>query len=182
MKKILVTLPLIFALPAFAGTLKLTSEDIGQGKLMTSKQESSGAGCNGSNHSPHLKWSSVPEGTKSFAVTAYDPDAPTGSGWWHWQLVNIPADITELPANAGSTTENLAPEGSMHIENDKGEKGYGGACPPKGQNAHRYQFTLYALATKGLQLPPNASGAMAGYMIKAYTIESVTIEATYKRD
>ncbi|MFS1423331.1 YbhB/YbcL family Raf kinase inhibitor-like protein [Shewanella sp. 10N.286.48.B5] len=98
-------LQLLIVLPAFAGSLTLSSNDIEQGKMMSSRQEANGLGCSGGNMSPHLKWAGVPQGTKSFAITAYDPDAPTGSGWWHWQIVNIPAQITEIQANAGSTTE-----------------------------------------------------------------------------
>ncbi|MBL4795759.1 MAG: YbhB/YbcL family Raf kinase inhibitor-like protein [Pseudomonadales bacterium] len=165
-----------------ASSFELSSKDIKQGEFMSNTQEFTGFGCSGGDLSPHLKWSNAPEGTKSFAITAYDPDAPTGSGWWHWQLVNIPTTVTELVAGAGSTKENLAPKGSAQIKNDYGSRGFGGACPPSGHGTHHYRFTVHALAIEKLALPEDASGALAGYMINANTIESSTIESLYKRD
>ncbi|NRB40176.1 MAG: YbhB/YbcL family Raf kinase inhibitor-like protein [Pseudomonadales bacterium] len=166
----------------FAGSLNLSSEDISQGEFMSKAQEFNGFGCTGGDISPQLKWSDAPEGTKSFAITAYDPDAPTGSGWWHWQLVNIPSNVTELASGAGSTKKELAPKGSMQIENDYGSRGFGGACPPPGHGIHHYRYTVHALSVEKLALPENASGALAGYMINANTIETSTIESLYKRD
>lgn len=160
---------------AFAGTLTLTSTDIANGKFMNKAQEFQGFGCSGGNQSPQLSWTGAPEGTKAFAIFAYDPDAPTGSGWWHWQLVNIPKEVTSLPAGAA------APAGSQAMNNDYGAKDFGGACPPPKHGVHRYQFTVYALSQK-LDLPENASGALTGYMVKAHALESSSIEALYKRD
>ena len=141
-----------------------------------------GFGCTGDNISPQLSWHNAPEGTKAFALLAYDPpDAPTGSGWWHWQIVNIPKDIVELPAGSGDANNNNAPEGSIQITNDYGFKGYGGACPPKGHGVHRYQFTIHALS-QPLEPPENASGALTGYNVKAHSIASSTIEALYQRN
>ena len=130
--------------------------------------------------SPQLSWSDAPKGTAAFAITAYDPDAPSGSGWWHWQIVNIPANVTSLPADAGDQSKKLAPKGSRQIDNDYGFAGFGGACPPGGHGVHRYQFTVHALSKK-LELPENASGALTGYMIHAHSLASSTIEALYKR-
>ena len=161
--------------------LVLTSTDIAPGKHMKKSQEFNGFGCVGDDLSPQLSWSGAPEGTLAYAVMAYDPDAPTGSGWWHWQLVNIPADVTSLSAGAGKPGQSAAPKGSQHSENDYGVAGFGGACPPKGHGVHRYQFTVYALSKK-VELPPNASGALTGYMVKSVTLASATIEALYKRD
>jgi len=175
-------LTLMVSLPVSAGSLTLSSDDIEAGKFMDKKHEFNGFGCTGSDMSPHLKWDHAPEGTKSFALTVYDPDAPTGSGWWHWQIVNIPADVNELATNAGSASEDLAPKNSLQVGNDYGVAGFGGACPPQGHGVHRYQFTIHALSVEKLELPENASGALAGYMINANTIESSTIEALYKRD
>jgi Raf kinase inhibitor-like YbhB/YbcL family protein len=124
----------------------------------------------------------LPENTKSFAITVYDPDAPTGSGWWHWQIVNIPNTASELDTGAGSSSTKVAPEGSLQIINDYGIRGFGGACPPKGHGVHQYKFTIHALSVEKLELPDNASGALAGYMINANTIEAFTLEALYKRD
>ena len=111
----------------------------------------------------------------------HDPDAPTGSGWWHWQLVNIPKNVTSLAAGAGDAGKALAPAGSIQMSNDYGAKGFGGACPPKKHGEHRYQFTVHALSKK-LDLPENASGALTGYMVQANSLASSTIEALYSRD
>jgi len=180
--KLLSTVLLGLSASVFAGDLTLTSQDIAQGEFMPKAQEFTGFGCSGGNLSPHLKWSGAPKGTKSFAITAYDPDAPTGSGWWHWQVVNIPKNVTEIATAAGSTKKDLAPQGSMQIKNDYGSRGYGGACPPSGHGVHHYRFTIHALSVETLALPDDASGALAGYMINANTIESSTIESLYKRD
>lgn len=166
----------------FASSLTLSSNDITQGEFMAKSQEYNGFGCSGGDLSPHLKWSNVPHGTKSFAITAYDPDAPTGNGWWHWQIVNIPKNITEIATGAGSAKNDLAPKGSVQINNDYGSRGFGGACPPSGHGVHHYRFTIHALSVETLELPEGASGALAGYMINANTIESSTIESLYKRD
>ena len=179
--KLLSILSLLFSWPVFAGSLILTSEDVVQGGYMDKKQEFNGFGCSGEDLSPHLKWSNPPIGTKSFAITAYDPDAPTGSGWWHWQVINLPSNILELSSNAGSVKQDLLPTGAEHIQNDYGTKGFGGACPPKGHGVHHYRFTVHALSIERIELPENASSALTGYMINANTIESSTIESLYKK-
>ena len=166
---------------AMAGSLTLTSNDIVNGKYMDKAQEFQGFGCEGGNSSPQLSWSGVPKGTEAFALLVHDPDAPTGSGWWHWQVVNISKSAKSLPAGAGSPASPNAPTGVINVKNDYGVEGFGGACPPKGHGTHRYRFTLHALSKK-LELPEGASGALTGYMVKAHTIESSTIEALYKRD
>ena len=179
---LLSALSLSLSSSVWADSFTLSSTDITQGELMTKAQEFEGFGCSGEDLSPHLKWSNAPTGTKSFAITVYDPDAPTGSGWWHWQVVNIPSSVTELSPGAGNTQKNSMPNGSSQIENDYGNRGYGGACPPAGHGVHHYRFTLHALSVEKLDLPENASGALAGYMINSHTIASSTIEALYKRD
>ena len=180
--KLLAVLSLCATTSVFAGSLTLSSQDIAHGEFMSNAQEFNGFGCSGGDLSPHLKWSDAPKGTKSFAITAYDPDAPTGSGWWHWQVVNIPMTVMEMPAGAGNTKTNIVPTGSTQIENDYGVRGFGGACPPQGHGVHHYRFTIHALSVEKLELPGNASGALAGYMINTNTIESTTIESLYKRD
>lgn len=110
----------------------------------------------------------------------YDPDAPTGSGWWHWQVINIPKDTTSLSSGAGDIARELMPKGSVQMRNDYGVQGFGGACPPEGYGTHRYQFTIHALSKK-LTLPDNASGALTGYMVRAHSLASSTLEALYKR-
>lgn len=164
-----------------AGQFKLFSKDINDGVLMPKAQEFTGFGCNGANFSPQLSWTGAPVGTKSFALTVYDPDAPTGSGWWHWQIVNIDSATTELVRGAGDITKNIAPQHSLQIESDYGSQGFGGACPPKGDKAHRYQFTIYALSVEKLTVSSTSSGALVGYMIKSNALDSATIQALYKR-
>ena len=161
--------------------MTLDSDDIAHGDFMAKAQEFEGFGCDGDDQSPQLSWSGAPEGTEAFAVFAYDPDAPTGSGWWHWQIINIPADVTELAAGAGSTDSKNIPEGSQQMRNDYGSVGFGGACPPPGDGAHRYQFTVYALPAP-LDIPADASAALTGYMVNANALASATIEALYKRE
>ncbi|MCG8382157.1 MAG: YbhB/YbcL family Raf kinase inhibitor-like protein [Gammaproteobacteria bacterium] len=171
---------LLLSTVSMADDFSLNSADIAHGEFMSKAQEFEGFGCSGGNESPQLSWSNAPKGTVAFAVTAYDPDAPTGSGWWHWQIVNIPANVTSLAAGSGDQSNKLAPKGSRQIDNDYGFAGFGGACPPEGHGAHRYQFTVHALSKK-LELPENASGALAGFMIKAHSLGSSSIEALYKR-
>jgi Raf kinase inhibitor-like YbhB/YbcL family protein len=166
----------------FADSFTLTSKDIREGQLMNKAQEFNGFGCSGDDLSPHLIWENAPKGTKSFAVTAYDPDAPTGSGWWHWQIVNIPASITELKTGAGDASATSSPKGSLQVKNDYGIRGFGGACPPEGHGTHHYRFTVHALSVDTLALPDDPSGALTGYMINANTIETSTIESLYIRE
>jgi Raf kinase inhibitor-like YbhB/YbcL family protein len=179
--KLFTVLSLSLSASVFASDFTLTSNDIAAGKFMAKAQEFNGFGCIGDDVSPHLTWKNAPAGTKSFAITVYDPDAPTGSGWWHWQIVNIPSSVTTLAANAGSTKTSLAPGGSVQIKNDYGSRGFGGACPPVGHGIHHYRFTVHALSVEKLELPEDASGALAGYMINANTIATATIEALYQR-
>ena len=169
----------VLASPAFAGDFILTSTDIQHGEFMSQVQEFEGFGCQGGNQSPALAWQGAPEGTQAYAITVYDPDAPTGSGWWHWQLVNVPVNVTSLEAGAGGDPASL-PKGSRSMVNDYGFAGFGGACPPQGHGAHRYQFTIHALS-QPLDLPEGASAALTGYMINAYSLASSQIEALYKR-
>ena len=167
---------------AKAENFKLTSSDIQHGNLMGTDQEFTGFGCEGKNLSPHLSWSNPPKGTKSFALTVYDPDAPTGSGWWHWQVINLPISLTELKTGAGNQNKPALPKQAVQIENDYGVAAFGGACPPKGHGQHRYQFKLHALSVEKLDLTSQSSSALAGYMINANTINTATLEALYERN
>lgn len=157
---------------------RLSSSDIQAGKVMSKQQEFNGFGCDGGNQSPQLSWSGAPEGTKSFAITAYDPDAPTGSGWWHWLAFNIPAEVNSLPAGASGSA---MPTGSTESRTDYGVAGFGGACPPKGDKAHRYQFTVFALNTDKLDLGADSSGALVGYYLNAHALGKASLEALYQR-
>jgi Raf kinase inhibitor-like YbhB/YbcL family protein len=158
----------------------LTSPDIREGAKMSDRHVFSGMGCKGGNVSPALSWSGAPAGTKSFAVTAYDPDAPTGSGWWHWVIYDIPASATGLRAGAGSPTAKLAPAGSVEGHTDFGTAGYGGPCPPPGP-AHHYVFTVYALKVPKIDVPANATAAMVGFNLNANVLGKASITALYGR-
>ena len=156
----------------------LKSTDIAQGKTLSNAQVFDGFGCTGENKSPELSWSGLPKGTKSLAITMYDPDAPTGSGWWHWVAFNIPANVTNI---ASGESKNSMPEGTVESRTDFGSVGYGGACPPEGDAPHHYEVTLYALDVEKLDLDENASGAMVGYYLNAHSIEKATITAVFSR-
>ncbi|PCO04471.1 YbhB/YbcL family Raf kinase inhibitor-like protein [Microbulbifer flavimaris] len=136
------------------------------------------SGCGGENVSPALSWSGAPEGTKSFALMVYDPDAPTGSGWWHWVLFNIPADRDSLPAGAGEPKNGLIPE-AIQARNDYGAPGYGGACPPKGHGDHRYQFRLVALDVEELPLDDTATPAKVGFNVNAHKLAEAELEVLW---
>lgn len=140
-----------------------------------------GFGCSGGNRSPALNWQHAPEGTKSFAITLYDPDAPTGSGWWHWVVYDIPASTHNLPEDAGNASGNGLPAGAVQGRTDFGSIGYGGACPPAGTAAHRYVMTIHALKIEKLPVPENASAAMVGFMINMNRLGSATLQTTYAR-
>lgn len=177
---------IIFALLAMVSgslfaqnTFTLTSADLG-GEA-TINEEFNGFGCTGENTSPQLSWKNAPEGTKSFAVTMYDPDAPTGSGWWHWLVFDIPAETNELAAGAGDVTKNLIPEGAIQSLTDYGAKGYGGPCPPPGHGLHQYIITVYALKTAELGLDENANAAVVGYYLWNNTIAKASIITYYQR-
>jgi len=140
-----------------------------------------GFGCEGGNKSPHLAWSGAPAGTKSFAVTCFDPDAPTGSGFWHWLVVNIPADVSELKLDAGNPKAGLLPPGALMTRTDFGQPGYGGPCPPPGDHPHRYLFTVFAVTTDKLAVPAEISAAIVGFQLHFNTAAKAAIMGLYKR-
>ena len=162
----------------FAGGFTLESNTL-EGQL-TKAEEFDGFGCKGKNMSPELHWKNPPKGTKSFAITVYDPDAPTGSGWWHWLVVNIPADVTKIASNASST--HTLPKGAVETMTDYSFSGFGGACPPKGDGVHTYIFTVYALDVEKLEVTAKSDSALVGFMINAHTIQKATIISYYQRD
>jgi Raf kinase inhibitor-like YbhB/YbcL family protein len=129
------------------------------------------------NRSPQLSWSGAPEGTKSFAVTCHDPDAPTGSGFWHWTVANIPADVTEL--DEGASPAGL-PTGAVEGRTDFGAPGFGGAAPPPGHGPHRYIFTVFAVDIERLDLTPDNSGAVFGFNLHFHTLAKSSITASFE--
>ncbi len=169
------------AAPAAGGAVfTLTSPDIANGKKIAEAQVFNSFGCTGHNVSPALSWSNVPAGTKSFALLVYDPDAPTGSGWWHWLAYNIPADATSLPGDAGDPKKNLMPAGTVQGRTDFGSPGYGGPCPPPGK-PHHYYFRLYALKVPKLDVPADATAALIGYNVNANSLGKAQILGLYGR-
>ncbi|PLK43613.1 YbhB/YbcL family Raf kinase inhibitor-like protein [Emticicia sp. TH156] len=156
---------------ALAQNFTLKSNDLGG--QATIKEFYNNFGCGGKNSSPQLSWSDAPKGTKSFAVTIYDKDAPTGSGFWHWVIFNIPADVTELKANAGDVRKAIAPKGAIQCINDYGEVGYAGPCPPPG-GPHQYLITVYALKTK-LDLGKDARPPLVGFNLNANALAIASI-------
>ncbi|MDX1808409.1 MAG: YbhB/YbcL family Raf kinase inhibitor-like protein [Sulfurospirillaceae bacterium] len=161
----------------FAGNFTLKSNDVGG--QFTINQVFNGFGCSGKNISPQLSWSDAPKGTKSFAITMYDPDAPTGSGWWHWIVYNIPASTSDLVSNASALK--LLPKGSVESVTSFGVKGFGGACPPRGDKAHRYVITIYALNVTKLDLGENPSPELVGFNLNAHAIQKSSIISYYGR-
>ena len=164
---------------AGAEVFSLKSDQIG-GQL-TIDQVYSGFGCTGKNISPQLKWMNAPKNAKSFAITVYDPDAPTGSGWWHWVIFNIPSDTAGLVTDAGNPQKNLAPKGSVQSMTDFGKPGFGGACPPQGDKPHRYIFTVFALDVPKLDLDEKANAALVGFMLNGHAIEQASLISYYGR-
>ena len=182
MKRTLIAAALATAFAvAHAAGFTLSSPDIKPNSRIDKKFEFNGFGCSGENKSPALKWSGAPKDTKSFAVTVYDPDAPSGSGWWHWSVINIPANVAELPADAGAAGGANLPKGATPVRIDFGVAAWGGVCPPPGDKPHRYIFTVYALKTDKLEVPADATAALAGYMINGNSIAKASFTAKYGR-
>ncbi len=179
MKNTVLLVALLAALYGNAQTFTLRSQDLGG--QATTKQVLNGMGCNGQNISPQLYWEHAPAGTLSFAVTIYDEDAPTGSGWWHWVIFDIDSSCTELKTDAGNLKAGLAPKHAIQSKTDFGMKGYWGACPPPGSGLHRYVVTVYALKTARLGLDENASPAMVGFYLGQALIEKASLVFYYKQ-
>ncbi|MGP3972034.1 YbhB/YbcL family Raf kinase inhibitor-like protein [Streptomyces sp. 6N223] len=151
------------------------SDDVQDGQRLKDDQVYAGG-----NVSPHVRWSGFPEGTRSFAVTCFDPDAPTGSGFWHWVLFDIPANVTELPLGAGSGDMAGLPEGAVHVRNDYGTRDFGGAAPPPGDGPHRYVFTVYAVDTEKLGPDADASPAYVGFNLRFHAIGRAHVIGEYE--
>jgi len=163
---------------ASAGGFALRSPDVVDGTVLARAQVYDADGCGGGNLSPALAWSAAPAGTRSFAVTVVDPDAPAGP-WWHWVLFDLRADAVSLARGAGSP--GARPAGTRQTPNDFGTPGYAGACPPPGDAPHRYVFTIHALNTDRLQVAPDASAAQAAALIRAAELGHASISARFGR-
>ncbi|MCG9727372.1 YbhB/YbcL family Raf kinase inhibitor-like protein [Vibrio brasiliensis] len=159
-----------------AQAFELTSEDIQEGHPMDKTFEFQGWGCDGGNLSPQLTWKGAPPETKSYAISVFDPDAPTGSGFWHWLAFNIPASVHALPRGA-----DIKKLGGTESRIDFGTTGFGGACPPVAGGMHRYQFTVWALPTAKLELDEQTPAAVVGFTLNSMALDNVTLTATYTR-
>lgn len=168
-------------LPGLAAGFTVESADIPAKSKISEKFVLNTFGCTGKNLSPAISWKNLPAGTASLVLTVYDPDAPTGSGWWHWVVYDIPAQSSGLPAGAGNTDQVQLAAGGTQGRTDFGKPGWGGPCPPKGDKPHRYTFTLHALKVPKLDVPADASPALIGYMVHLNEIAKTRFVANYSR-
>jgi hypothetical protein len=164
--------------------MKLTSSSFKDGDYLGADHILSGDygfGCAGGDKSPHLRWEEAPAGTKSIALTCFDPDAPTGSGFWHWVVVNIPPSVTELPLDAGNPAAGKLPAGALQVRTDFGKPGYGGPCPPPGDHPHRYLFTVHAVSMDALPVTADTSAAVVGFYLNFNTLAKASLMGLCKR-
>jgi Raf kinase inhibitor-like YbhB/YbcL family protein len=155
-------------------SFSVTSDDVTDNEPLGSAQVAAEG-----NTSPSLRWSGAPDGTKSYVVTCFDPDAPTPSGFWHWVVVDIPADVTELAVGAGKADDSL-PSGAFHVRNDGGENGFMGAAPPDGDHPHRYYFVVHAVGEDTLGVDSSASPAVVSFNLAFKTLGRAMIQGTYQ--
>ena len=158
-------------------TFEVRSDDVDHDQTLPTPQVSGVFGAGGEDVSPHLSWSGAPEGTRSFAVTVYDPDAPTASGFWHWAVFNIPADVSELATGASGSA---MPDGAVELKNDGGTVGYIGAAPPPGHGPHHYHVVVHAVDVPSLDVPAGASPAFLGFNLFSHTLGRATIVPVYE--
>ena len=159
-------------------TLTLESNSFSEGERIPNNHhmsEAFGLGCSGGNISPELHWEGVPEGTKSIVIQCFDPDAPTGSGFWHWVIANIPPDITSLPEGGPY------PATSLETRTDIGAPGWIGPCPPEGHGLHRYVFTISCLSVEAIPVESDSSGALVGFMTNMNAIEQAKLTGIVSR-
>lgn len=180
-KKMIFSMLLLISADVLAEGFYLGSADI-KGQIAID-QVYNGFGCSGKNISPQLSWHNAPAATKSFAITAYDPDAPTGSGWWHWVVFNIAKSVDNLKTGASASGEGKGsmPAGAVESITSYGSTGFGGACPPKGDKPHRYIFTVYALDTEKIEQDASARPELVGFFLNSHAIAKASIMAYYNR-
>ena len=159
----------------------VTSTDVADGAVLSMPQVSGVMGAGGEDSSPQLSWTGFPEQTRSFAVTIFDPDAPTASGFWHWAVANIPASVTELPGGAGDRSGSGLPEGALQLRNDASFPGYVGAAPPSGHGPHRYFVVVHAVDTDRLDVGTDTTPAVLGFNLFFHTLARATLVATYEQ-
>lgn len=164
--------------PAF----EVTSDDVAEGEMLAMPQVSGIFGAGGEDISPHLRWDGAPEETASYTVTCFDPDAPTGSGFWHWVVYDIPADINELTTGAGSQDGSTLPAGAKQLKNDAGLFGYLGSAPPAGHGVHRYMFAVHALNVASLPITEDVSPAICGFNMFGTTIGRAIVTSVYEQN
>jgi hypothetical protein len=184
MRKLALASALLLGGVATAGAgpaISVTSQDIKPNAKIADEQVAGGFGCSGKNLSPAISWSGAPKGTKSFALSVYDPDAPTGSGFWHWVVFNIPPDTTSLPKNAGDPKANLMPAGAVQSGNDAGTKAYFGPCPPKGDKPHHYHISVFAVDVDKLDADDTATAAVVGFNLHFHTLAKGELVGVYGR-
>ncbi|WP_033295898.1 YbhB/YbcL family Raf kinase inhibitor-like protein [Amycolatopsis jejuensis] len=162
--------------PSFA----LRSADVADGRTLPTAQRSGIFGAGGEDVSPQLSWSGFPAGTQSFAVTVYDPDAPTASGFWHWAVADVPVGVTELPSGAGDETGGKLPQGAVQLANDAGLRRYLGAAPPAGHGVHHYHVVVHAVDVPSLQLPDGATPAFLGFTLFSHTLARAVLVPVYE--
>ncbi len=168
-------------LPGYAAAFDLQSPQVKEGGTIGAEQVLNAFGCTGGNVSPELAWHDAPADTKSFALTVYDPDAPTGSGWWHWVVFNMPSDTNHLALGAGDPAAGKTPAGAVQSRTDFGKPGYGGPCPPEGDHPHRYLFTVFAVKADKIDVKADTSAAVVGFNLHFNTLAKAEIMGLFKR-
>jgi Raf kinase inhibitor-like YbhB/YbcL family protein len=163
--------------------MRLTSASFNNGEYLALDHvlaERYGFGCSGGNQSPQLAWSGAPDGTRSFALTCFDPDAPTGSGFWHWVVANIPVSVTSLELDAGNPASGKLPAGAVMVRNDVGTREYVGACPPQGDAPHHYVFTIFAVGAEQLSVTADTTPAVVGFQLHFNTLAKAELVGLYQ--
>ncbi len=166
-------------LPAVA-SFTLRSDDVSHDETLPPAQRSGIFGAGGEDVSPHLAWSGFPAQTRSFAVTVYDPDAPTASGFWHWAVAGIPAEVTELQTDAGTDGGTKLPAGAVQLANDAGLRRYLGAAPPAGHGVHQYYIAVHAVDVASLNLPDGATPAFLGFNLYSHSLGRAILVPVYE--